>query len=163
MKITDITHKLPFHGSNGTMDKKKMDTIVIHHDGANRPMFYNSLNRYISEANYHINKGWNHISYHYIIDNAGEIFKCLPETEVGYHCGNLAINRESLAIKFDGNMETQTLTSQQMKAYKELIEYLTTQRPDMPIMIKRSIKAHREIKATACPGRNTMYTVNSNR
>lgn len=163
MRIIDITHKLPFKKSNGTMSKKMMDVICVHHDGTNRPLIYNSINRYVGEANYHIAKGWGHISYHYIIDNVGDIYKCLPETEIAYHCGNLTINRKSLAIKFDGNMEVQQLTSKQKTAYKELVNYLCTQRPDLPKIVKSSIKAHKEIKSTACPGRNSMPTVIANR
>ena len=153
MKIIDITKKLPSTGSNGKMDPKKMDTVVIHHDAEFRPARYNSLSRYIAEANTHIKRGFSHISYHYIIDNIGDIYQCLPETEVAYHCGNLTINKKSLAIKFDGNMETQQLTPQQLKAYKELMIYLTTKRPDLPKILRESIKGHREIKATACPGK----------
>ena len=154
MKIIDITSKLPFLSSNGTMSKTKIDTIVIHHDAEQRPLFYNSIKRYLNEARHHIAQGWNHISYHYIIDNAGDIYKCLPETEVGYHCGNLAINRKSIAIKFDGNMEFQKLTNAQIKAYKELMIFLTTRRPDLTKIVKGSESGHREIKATACPGKN---------
>jgi len=154
MKIIDITHLLPFEKSNGTMKKADIVNVIVHHDGSTRPLFYDSIKRYQAEARYHISKGWSHISYTYILDNAGDIFKCLPETEVGYHCGNLVINRKSIAIKFDGNMQTQKLTSAQIKAYKELMIYLTTRRPDLPKLVKGSECGHRTIKATACPGKN---------
>lgn len=159
MKIIDITNKLPFHNSNGTMEKSKIDTIVIHHDAENRPLMYNSVKRYQNEANYHIANGWNHISYHYIIDNVGTIYKCLPETEVGYHCGNLIINRKSIAIKFDGNMMTQKLTNSQISAYRELMKYLTSNRPDLPKIIKGSERGHRTIKSTSCPGINVTDSI----
>jgi N-acetyl-anhydromuramyl-L-alanine amidase AmpD len=154
MKITNISHLLPFQKSNGTMQKANISQVIIHHDGVDRPSKYNSIKRYISEANYHISKGWSHISYAYILDNTGEIFQCLPETEVAYHCGNLAINKKSIAIKFDGNMETQKLTEKQIVAYKELMKYLITKRPDLPKIVKGCEKPHREIKATSCPGKN---------
>ena len=141
------------------MDKAKIDTIVIHHDGENRPLMYNSIKRYQSEAKYHISKGWSHISYHYILDNTGTIYKCLPETEVAYHCGNLAINKKSIAIKFDGNMMTQKLTGGQVSAYNELMKYLTTQRPDIAKIVKGSERAHRTIKATSCPGINVTEAI----
>lgn len=162
MKIINIISKLPkWIKSNGTMNKSSMDTVVVHHDGENRPLIYNSINRYISEAKYHMSKGWSHISYHYIIDNAGTVFQCLPDTEVGYHAGNLIVNKKSIAIKFDGNMEVQKLTNSQITAYNELIKYLTTQRPDLPKITKKSIIMHREVpnKETACPGKNTVQTV----
>jgi len=159
MNIVDITNKLPFQASNGTMSKSSISTIVAHHDGETRPLMYNSLKRYQKEAQYHISKGWSHISYHYCIDNIGTVYKCLPETEIAYHCGNLTINKKSIAIKFDGNMQTQKLTGAQILAYKELMKYLTTKRPDLPKVVKGSEKAHRDIKSTACPGINVTNSI----
>jgi N-acetyl-anhydromuramyl-L-alanine amidase AmpD len=159
MKIVNIVKQLPFTGSNGTMDLSKISIAVIHHDGTVRPDKYNSIKRYIEEANYHISKGWNHISYHYSIDNTGTIYQCLPENEIGYHCGNLTINKKSIAIKFDGNMETQKLTTAQIRAYRDLMKYLTTKRPDLPKIIKGSERPHRSVKPTSCPGKNVTETI----
>lgn len=131
-----------------------MDTVVIHHSASMRPNAYNSLALYKQFAQLHINKGFGHISYHYIIDNIGDVYQCLPENEVAYHAGNLTINKKSLAIMFDGNMEVQQPTPQQIKAYKELMIWLTTQRPDLPLILRKSVRGHRQIKATVCPGRN---------
>lgn len=157
MKIKNIINQLPWSKSNGVMRKEKISIVVVHHDGDFRSKAYNSLKRYIAEANNHIAKkpiSWNHISYHYIIDNVGDIFQCLPETEIGYHAGNLTINKKSIAIKLDGNMETQQPTDKQLKAYKELMVWLTTKRPDLPLVVKSSVRGHRDIKPTACPGKN---------
>lgn len=155
-EIIDIRQKLPYARSNGTMDKSKIDTVVIHHDGQFRQDAYDSLARYQSQARYHISKGYNHISYHFIIDNVGDIFRCLDDTEVAWHCGNYFINKRSIAVKFDGNMDNQQLTDAQIKSYKKLMVYLTTLRPDLPKVLRGSVKAHREIKSTSCPGANTM-------
>jgi N-acetyl-anhydromuramyl-L-alanine amidase AmpD len=154
MKIINTIKQLPSKGSNGTMDKNKMDTVVIHHDAMIIPTAYNTLTRLKQESQLHINKGWKHISYHFSIDNVGDIFQCLPETEVAYHCGNLAINKKSIAIKLDGNFEVQKPTAKQIASLKNLLVYLTTKRPDLPKIIRTSVKGHRDIKATACPGRN---------
>ncbi len=154
MKIVDVTKQLPWKNSNGVMNKNLMDTIVIHHDAGMRSDRYNTLARLIQEANGHIAKNWGHISYHYSIDNVGDIYQCLPETEVGYHCGNLAINKKSIAIKLDGNFEVQQPTAKQIQALKDLLVYLTTKRPDLPKIVRASVKGHRDIKATACPGKN---------
>lgn len=154
MKIINVIKKLPWAKSNGIMNKKTMNIVVVHHDAVDMPARYNSLSRLQQEARTHIAKLYGHISYHYSIDNIGDIYQCLPETEVAYHCGNLAINRNSLAIKFDGNMEFQKPTPAQLKSYKELMIWLTTKRPDLPKIVKSSIKGHRQIKPTACPGKN---------
>ena len=163
MKIVNVINKLPWKNSNGKMDKKRMDTIVVHHDAVDRPAFYSTLKRLQQQARTHIAKGYGHISYHYSIDNVGDVFQCLPENEVGYHCGNLTINRKSIAIKIDGNLEFQQPTTKQVKAYNELIKWLTTQRPDLPFILKKSIKMHREIKPTASPGKKIVATVKNSR
>lgn len=152
--IIDVTKKLPWKNSNGTMDKNKMDTIVIHHDAVLRPDRYNTMTRLEKETNEHIAKGWGHISYHYSIDNVGDVYQCLPETEIAYHCGNLAINKKSIAIKLDGNFETQKPTEKQIKALQDLLVTLTSKRPDLPKIVRASVRGHRDIKATACPGKN---------
>lgn len=136
------------------MDPKTISTVVIHHDAVIMPARYNTLARLQKEALEHAAKGWGHISYHFSIDNVGDIYQCLPETEVGYHCGNLAINRKSIAIKLDGNFEVQKPTVKQLQALKDLLVWLTTQRPDLPKIVRASVKGHRDIKATACPGKN---------
>jgi N-acetyl-anhydromuramyl-L-alanine amidase AmpD len=154
MKIIDIRKKLPNKGSNGKMNMQNIKYCIIHHDAEFMPLIYNSLARYIKHANLHISKGWRHISYHYIIDNIGDIYQCLDENEVGYHAGNLPVNKSSIAVKFDGNFETQKPTTKQVQAYKELMVWLTTKRPDLPKLVRSSVRGHYQIKATACPGKN---------
>lgn len=154
MKIVDIRKKLPFKKSNGKMNLNKIDTVVIHHDAVPMTANYDDMKRLIGEANLHISKGYGHISYHYSINNVGTIFYCLSEDEIAYHCGSLVVNRNSIAVKFDGNFQTQKPTKQQVQAYNELMIWLTTKRPDLPKVIRRSIKGHYQIKPTACPGTN---------
>jgi N-acetyl-anhydromuramyl-L-alanine amidase AmpD len=154
MKIVNVISKLPWKNSNGTMNPKTMDTCIIHHDAVDAPARYNTLSRLQQEARTHIAKLYGHISYHYSIDNTGEVAQCLPETEVAYHCGNLTINKKSIAIKLDGNFEFQKPTAAQIKSLKALLVYLTTERPDLPKIIRSSVKGHFQIKPTACPGRN---------
>ena len=160
-RITDIIGDLPRTGSNGTMNKNSMKYIVVHHDAEWRPDVYDSLARYKAQAQYHVSKGWKHISYHFSIDNVGEVFQMNPINEVGWHAGNYWVNRSSIGIKFDGNMEQQDLTEAQIKAYKDLINYLTTQRPDLPNILGNSIRTHAQVRLapTACPGKKTMVAL----
>lgn len=160
MKIINVIKKLPWVKSNGNMETKNISIVVIHHDAVFRGERYNTLDRLKKEAQEHIKRGFGHISYHYSIDNIGDIYQCLPETEIAYHCGNLTINKKSIAIKFDGNMETQQPTARQVLAYKELMQWLTTKRPDLPKITKQSVKGHRDIKPTACPGKNVYKIIN---
>lgn len=162
LKIIDVTKKLPFKRSNGTMKKEDIKTLVLHHDAV--PVMtsgYNTMERLKHEANIHIAKGWSHISYHYCIDNLGDIYQCLPETEVGYHAGNLAVNKSSIAICVHGNFEIQIPTKRQLEAVKTILKHLCTERPDLPKIVRSSVKGHRDIKSTACPGRNLYSRIKS--
>jgi len=153
-KIKNIVKQLRWDKSNGSMKKGDIDLIVIHHDAETRPDRYSSLTRYQKEASYHASKGWGHISYHFSIDNVGDIYQCLPETEIAFHCGVYSKNIKSIAIKLDGNMEVQKPTPAQVQSLKDLLVYLTTKRPDLPKVVRSSVQGHRDIKKTACPGLN---------
>jgi N-acetyl-anhydromuramyl-L-alanine amidase AmpD len=155
MKIINVSKKLPFKKSNGMLDPKKVNKVVVHHDAVFVPARgYNTMERLKMEAGVHVAKGWGHISYHYVIDNLGDVYRCLPENEVGYHCGNLAINKNSLAICLHGNFMVQQPTVKQLASLKELVRWLSTQRPDLPKVLRGSFVGHRNIKATSCPGDN---------
>lgn len=161
MKIINITKQLPSRGSNGKMDLKKIATLVVHHDGFAIPARYNTLDRIKNEAKYHVVKGWKHISYHFIIDNVGDIYQCLPEDEIGYHAGNLAVNKNSIAVCVQGNFEIQQPTKAQIKALTEFCDWIFTKRPDIPKLVRSGLKGHREVRLnpTACPGRNLFSIV----
>jgi hypothetical protein len=161
MKIINIVKNLPWKRSNGKMNKSSIDTLVVHHDGIefDPKCGYNTMNRILSEAKYHVSKPdtfGGHIAYHFIIDNIGDIYQCLPEDEIGYHAGNIDANRRSIAVCLHGNFERQAPTKAQIKALTEFCRYMFTKRPDLPVLVKRSLKGHREVRLspTACPGRN---------
>ena len=162
MKIINVITSLPWKVSNGTMKKALISHCILHHDAV--PVTtngYNTMERLKNEAKVHIAKGWNHISYHYCIDNLGDVYQCLPETEVGYHAGNLAVNKSSIAICVHGNFEIQQPTKRQLVALQRLLKYLCTERNDLPKLIRTSVKGHRDIKQTSCPGKNLYKWLNS--
>jgi len=149
MKIIDIQNKLPYKNSNGEIDKVKY--IVVHHDAQWRPKVYDSIKRYINQAYYHLNKNYGHISYHYKIDNVGDIFQCVRLDEVCYHAGDLATNKESIAICLDGYLENrQYLTPQQKKSLFDLLTYLKGKYPGA------KIEGHERFSSTICPGSSGM-------
>ncbi len=159
MKIINVTKQLPFAKSNGKMDLKKIDTLVVHHDAIFVPKRgYNTMERIKMEAKYHISKGWGHISYHYMIDNLGDVYQCVPDNEIGYHAGNLVVNKKSIAVCLHGNFNVQTPTPAQAKALDTFCKYMFTERPDLPLVVKKSLKGHREVRLspTSCPG-NSLF------
>lgn len=155
MKIIDVTKKLPWKQSNGNLDPKKIEILVVHHEAVYAPARYNTMERIINDARYQIAKGFGHYSYHYTIDNVGDIYLCVPESEINYHAGNLPVNKKSLAVVLQGNFEIQKPTEAQKIALGELCDYLFTKRPDLPKLLRPGLKNHKEVRLnpTACPGR----------
>lgn len=89
-----------------------------------------------------------HIAYHYLIFPDGTRIRTRPLDEVGYHAGNLSVNKKSVGICLIGDFEVEKPTSQQLKELQVLIGEL---QKELPIV---SIKLHRDIKPTKCPGKN---------
>ena len=91
-----------------------------------------------------------HCAYHYMIDKDGSIMPTRPENEVGHHCGSWWMNIRSVAICLLGNFQNDTPSKKQLVTLsKKIIEL--RQKYSIPA---ENVKGHRDVKATACPGKN---------
>jgi len=155
MRIIDIRKKLP---RKGEWQKKwaKSSLLVLHHDAVFRPNRYDSLKRYISQANYHISKGWPGLAYTYRIDNVGDIFYCNDEDTILWHSGTAKGNNNGIAICLDGNFEKQNPTEKQLKA----LDWLLRELMNRYNLTRNDVLGHRELKPTACPGKNLYQWLN---
>jgi N-acetyl-anhydromuramyl-L-alanine amidase AmpD len=95
---------------------------------------------------WHINRGWCGIGYHYFISRDGQIFRGRPENTVGAHV--TGHNSKSIGVCFEGDYTVQTMPIAQLEAGKELVAYLK----DKYKITK--VKGHRDLMATSCPGIN---------
>lgn len=162
MQVKNVIKDLAWKRSNGKMKRDKIKFLVIHHEGVATPSAYNTLKRIQADAAYHAyTKDWGHISYHFMMDNLGEVYQCLPEDEIGYHAGNLTVNKASIALCVQGNYQTQKLNAKQEKALAEFIKWMTSERPDLPLIVKSTVKLHQEVRvgSTSCPGKNLAAVV----
>lgn len=122
-----------------TVMKKKPDLIVIHHRGGNGTP---------SGIHYqHLKQGWAGIGYHYYIMKTGEVYTGRPQWAVGAHC--TGYNSHSFGICLEGNFEIEEPTDIQLTNLKELCKYLKRLFPTI-----KTIKGHRDMMPTACPGKN---------
>lgn len=95
----------------------------------------------------HLTQGFSGIGYHFYVRKSGEVFKGRPIGTVGAH--SKGVNQVSIGVCFEGNFETEKgMPKMQKKSGKELISYLKNLYPDA------EIKRHRDVQATACPGKN---------
>lgn len=152
--MTNIVSRLPRKGTQDTPHTLGQITkIIVHHDAQWRSADYDSVTRYIQQANYHIGKGEDGLQYHYKIDNVGEVFQCRELTDTLWHAANYPVNRASIAICLDGDFTQQKPTREQYAALKELLDNLCNQHPEFPAD-EDDVFGHSEVSqtGTACPG-----------
>jgi len=150
------TGELPSKGSNGRRPLAAIKYAVVHHDAVLAPESYDPISRYHAEATYHVSKGWGRIGYAFKVARDGRIYQLNPLEEIAYHAGNSAYNRNSIGICLDGDFSKQQPSVPQMSALRELLDWLTGQRPDLPLLVRKTIRYHREVRwpplSTFCPG-----------
>lgn len=136
MEIIDT--ELKFNSNYSPM--KTIDGIVLHHSGVNVLQSVETIH------NYHKNKGWAGIGYHFYVRKDGSVYRGRPENMAGAHCPG--VNSISLGICAEGDFEQEIMNDVQKNAIVELIKYIK-----LRYNIKW-IKGHREILSTDCPGAN---------
>lgn len=127
-------------------ERQSTNIIVVHHTG-------NPTDDNLSAAEIHashIAQGWAGIGYHYVIRKDGTIERGRPKWAVGAHA--YGRNRGSIGIHVCGNFELVEPTEAQFNSLAQLIGelcniYGLTASAD-------AVVGHRDLMATACPGRN---------
>ena len=136
MEIIDTG--LKFNSNYSPM--KTIEGIVLHHSGVKVLQSVEIIH------NYHKNKGWAGIGYHFYVRKDGSVYRGRPENMAGAHCPG--VNSISLGICAEGDFEQEIMNDVQKNAIVELIKDIKSR-----YNIKW-IKGHREIISTDCPGAN---------
>lgn len=136
MNIIDVG--LQFNSNYNKM--QEVEGIVLHNSGVTVLQSVETIH------NYHKNKGWAGIGYHYYVRKDGSTYRGRPEDMAGAHCPG--VNSISIGICAEGNFNEETMSEVQKQAIIELIKDIKSR-----YNIKW-IKGHREILATSCPGTN---------
>ncbi len=122
-------------------NRSQTNYIILHHCAGNGDV--------ISVHNQHIKQGYAGIGYHYYIRKDGRIYNGRNVETIGAHCLNY--NSNSIGICFEGNFETEKMCEAQKKAGAQLVGYLKS------IYKSADVKRHKDMNATACPGKNFPY------
>lgn len=131
---------------NQLTTRRVTDQIVIHHTG-------NAVDDDLSAAEIdasHKGQGWTCIGYHYVIRKDGTVEQGRPHWTIGAHA--YGENKHTIGIHVCGNFEEAVPTDEQIESLAMLLANLCT---DYGLTTDRDhIVGHRELMATACPGRN---------
>jgi hypothetical protein len=126
----------------GHMTKREETRLlVLHHSGTSTRQTVKQIHDYHKNT-----KKWAGIGYHFYIRTNGEIWSGRPLEYVGAHA--FGFNNNSIGICFEGNFETETMSDAQKEAGKWLVAYIKEK-----YAIKKVV-GHRDLMATACPGKN---------
>ncbi|MDR1565164.1 MAG: N-acetylmuramoyl-L-alanine amidase [Oscillospiraceae bacterium] len=125
--------------STTNRDLKVIKTVVLHHAAATS-CTVEDIHKW------HLQNGWSGFGYHFFVRKSGEIWEGRPLDKVGAHCKNN--NTGSVGICFEGNFENENMQEAQIKAGGELLAYLNGKLAGL------TIKLHKELNATDCPGKN---------
>lgn len=124
-----------------------IDRLIIHHSAIQRSADTSPLA--IHSA--HLMRGYSGIGYHFYIKADGTIYRGRPLCYIGAHCKGY--NSKSIGICFEGNFEIEKPTNAQKIAWQNLVDYL---RKEIPTI--KYFNYHKELFATACPGKNCTFT-----
>ena len=122
-------------------------TLIVVHCSAVRP---NQTSSAADINNWHKDRGFKCIGYHYVIRRNGEIEPGRPEWMIGAHC--LHHNRHSIGVCYEGGLDIRgqpadTRTAEQKAAMRQLLEDLHRRYP------RAMIVGHRDLNpAKKCPG-----------
>jgi len=133
MKIIEKTYSW----SGNLVTRPKTNYILLHH------MAGNGSADNVHSA--HLKNGWAGIGYHFYVRKDGTVYRGRPMDKTGSHVSGY--NSQCLGVCFEGNFENETMSDLQLKAGQELVAYLRGIYP------KAQIKRHKDLNATACPGR----------
>jgi N-acetylmuramoyl-L-alanine amidase len=127
---------------NGSLARRKSTKRVILHHSASPDVFASTIH------GWHLNQKWSGIGYHFVIRAGGAIERGRPEDTIGAHSGP-AGNGDSIGVVLTGNFEYDKPTEAQLDSLVWLItQYLE------PKYGKLQVMGHKDVMATACPGKN---------
>ena len=129
--------------------------IVLHHTASDEADVESIHEAHLQRKDRN-GQSWLGIGYHFVIGNGhkmsdGEVEVTFRWREQlpGAHAGNLEFNQHGIGVVLVGNFEDSPPTSAQLESVKRLVGFLKREHN----ITSDRIVGHRDVKATACPGR----------
>lgn len=140
MNLTIIEHDWKWR--HALSRRKYTDAIVLHHAAAKTASAEDIHRMHLQRDN----GTWAGIGYHLYIRKNGEVHRGRPIWASGAH--TLNHNYHTVGVCVEGNYDVETvMPAAQLQALREALAYLKELYPSA------AIKCHRDLQATACPGK----------
>ena len=137
MQITETNLKF----KNRLALRRSTNRVIVHHSASSD----------VSAATihgWHLNQSWSGIGYHFVIRRNGNIERGRELSAIGSHSGPKG-NGDSVGVCLTGNFEIDKPTAAQINSLVWLIlKYLEPRYGNLKVI------GHRDVMATACPGKN---------
>jgi len=124
----------------------EIDTVVVHHSGppTDQRCTLDAIAAWHVWGTSDHKVEWPGIAYDVVVYADGRAYLVKPPDLVGYHCGEW--NTRSVGIVLVGDYSDSAPPDAQLEAARQVISWWRAQG------LVTQIKAHREIRPTACPG-----------
>lgn len=137
MNIIEIDLKF----NSNMLDRKTTKKCIFHNSGTTVRQAIEIIH------NYHKNsRGYAGIGYHFYIRRDGSIYRGRDENMQGAHA--YGANSDSIGVCFEGNLNEEYLTKEQIESGRDIVTYLRERYGDI------EFTEHRRVCNTSCPGRN---------
>jgi N-acetyl-anhydromuramyl-L-alanine amidase AmpD len=136
MEVKHIVSTLPRKAAFKCRALGQLEGIVTHHFAGNISIE--------DAAKLHIQKWGKGISYHFVIDFDGTVYRCNDLDAISYHCGGH--NTKYLGIALRGNWDKEMPPYAMLEALNDLIITLRRVMGGLPVY------CHSDFRPTACPG-----------
>jgi len=137
--------------------------IVIHHSAipVERNQF-DGINAYHKSQGFPVSSRGFYVGYHYLIEKNGIIRQAREDKEIGAHTVSMwppywNMNARGIGICMAGDFTKEKVDLEQLRTLRHLVDELQAKYgiPDGKVIL------HRQAKATACPGVDFVYLMES--
>lgn len=125
---------------NGKLSTRSKTSKIILHHAESSSCTADDIHQW------HLDRGWSGIGYHFFVRKDGSIYRGRPENSVGAHASGA--NSDSIGICAEGKYMTETMPDAQKQSIIELCSYL------MDKYGISTILKHKDVTSTDCPGNN---------
>lgn len=125
-----------------TLNREDILQVILHHSAT---PFCTANFAYDKIKMYHLNRGYEDIGYHFLIDYGGVVRSGRNYIYQGAHC--YGHNKNSIGVCFIGNYNENELSAHQLHKF-----YLLLRKLEDYAGRKLSVDVHRSYRNTSCPG-----------